>query len=683
MSQSGLLDSATPESQRMSRPRLDAWRDQLARRRTTDLLVVRNGRLVYEWHETGRHDSSRHGTASLAKALVGGMSLLLTLADERVDLDAPVAQWVPQWRDHPQKSLITLRHLATHSSGLEDAISPALGHMELAGWKEAFWRRDPDPFTIARDQVPLEFAPGTAYAYSNPGMAMLAYAVTAAFQGTEYPNLRSLLRERVMRLLGISDDDWSIGYGQTYDVDGLPLVANWGGGEYTARAAAAVGLLMMRQGTWDGHQITPPECVRTMLSGARTPEPNRVREPDMLVPGLCWWLNADGGWPELPRDAFLGAGAGHEILLCVPSLDLLLVRFGGWLGESTRFGASWPDVRSYLVSPLLDTLLPRTRTDRHHAPCPASPVIRNITFDPPSTIVRRAYDSDNWPLTWGDDGALYAAYGDGRGFQPFTERKLGLGFAKTVGSPTAFRGHNIRSQTGENLGMGAAGAKASGLLAVNNLLYMAVRNAHNAQLACSPDHGRTWTWADWRFTTSFGYPTFLNHGRGYRDAPDEYVYLYSHDGDSAYVPADGFVLARVPRESILDRAAFEFFVRRNAHGHPVWSPDIADRGPVFENPGRCARSSVSYNADLRRYLWWQNIPREGQVDTRFRGGFGIYDAPQPWGPWTTAYYTDEWDIGPGEMGSLPTLWMSAGGHVCYLVFSGHDYFSVRRLVIKT
>ena len=24
---------------------------------------------------------------------------------------------------------------------------------------------------------------------------------------------------------------------------------------------------------------------------------------------------------------------------------------------------------------------------------------------------------------------------------------------------------------------------------------------------------------------------------------------------------------------------------------------------------------------------------------QLRGGFGIYDAPEPWGPWTTAYYT--------------------------------------------
>jgi len=57
------------------------------------------------------------------------------------------------------------------------------------------------------------------------------------------------------------------------------------------------------------------------------------------------------------------------------------------------------------------------------------------------------------------------------------------------------------------------------------------------------------------------------------------------------------------------------------------------------------------NAGLKRYLWCQIGPGK---DTRFTGGFAIYDAPEPWGPWTTAFHTDAWDVGPGESSSLPT-----------------------------
>ena len=90
---------------------------------------------------------------------------------------------------------------------------------------------------------------------------------------------------------------------------------------------------------------------------------------------------------------------------------------------------------------------------------------------------------------------------------------------------------------------------------------------------------------------------------------------------------------------------------------------------------------MTYCAPLKRYLWWQHIPQppghRDRGDTRFEGGFGIYDAPNPWGPWTTAFFTEKWDVGPGEHGDFPAKWMSADGLTLHLVFSGEDSFSVR------
>jgi hypothetical protein len=103
-------------------------------------------------------------------------------------------------------------------------------------------------------------------------------------------------------------------------------------------------------------------------------------------------------------------------------------------------------------------------------------------------------------------------------------------------------------------------------------------------------------------------------------------------------------------------------------------------GPAEGFQGINVRSGISHNAGPGRYLWWQHRAEE-DVDTRFSGGFGIYDAPEPWGPWTTVYLCREWDTGSGEMGSFPTKWMSDDGRTCYLVFSENDYFSVRREIL--
>jgi len=32
-----------------------------------------------------------------------------------------------------------------------------------------------------------------------------------------------------MRPIGVPDAEWSVGYGETSEVEGLPLVASWGG----------------------------------------------------------------------------------------------------------------------------------------------------------------------------------------------------------------------------------------------------------------------------------------------------------------------------------------------------------------------------------------------------------------------------------------------------------------------
>ncbi len=691
--------TASPESQGMSHSRLDALRDTLAAKGTRALLVVRHDRIVYEWYAPGHGPSQRHYTASLAKALVGGMSLLLALNDGRINADDAAWKYIPAWRDDPDKSRITIRHLATHSSGIEDATTTDTEKLDQEGWKSAFWRmvwRDwnhdsvrnresgeqvregeySDSFSIAIHRAPLLFPPGTRYAYSNPGFAALAYAVTASLRGAPQPDIRTLLKERIMDPIGVAEDDWFIGYGRAYEVDGMKLYANWGGGEYTARAVARVGRLMLRRGEWEGCQLVSAVWADEVLGYAGTPLPDRPPGNPQPTSGLGWWTNCDGVWSSLPRDAFAGAGAGNQVLLVVPCRDLIVVRQGEQLGDESKGEGFWGGLEKYLFSPLMDAFLGQRPEDLARAPYPPSEVIWNVTFAPPSSIVRKAFDSDNWPITWADDDHLYTAYGDGRGFEPYTERKLGLGFAKIVGSPTDFHGVNIRSESGENLGYGARGAKASGLLMVDGILYMWARNTDNSQLAWSSDHGQTWTWSEWRFTTSFGHPTFLNFGKNYAGARDEYVYIYSHDADSAYSTARRMVLARVPKDQIADRDAYEFFRDLDTEGNPLWTRGIRQRGAVFSHVGGCYRSGISYNAGLGRYLWYQIVPGG---DTRFEGGFGLYDAPEPWGPWTTVYFTTEWDVGPGESGTFPTKWMSADGKTCYLVSSGNDYFAVRKV----
>jgi len=344
---------ASPESQEMSSRKLEAMRKVLEQRGTKTLLIVRNDRIVYEWYARGYSRSTKHYTASLAKALVGGMSLLVALNDGRIAVDDPAEKYVRQWKGDKTRQGITIRHLATHSSGIEDAEVPGMSHSEPGGWKTAFWKRDPDPFTIARDWAPMLFKPGKSYAYSNPGIAMLGYAVTASLKGAPQKDIKSLLRERIMKPIGAPDNEWSMGYGRAYEVDGLQLYATWGGGSYSPNAVARVGRLMLRKGNWEGRQLVDAKWVKEMTADAGTPVPFRGA-PEGPTPraGLCWWINSDRIIKNLPGDAFMGAGAGNQVLLVVPSLNLIVVRNGERLMENSF----WGGLEEYLFDPLIDAM---------------------------------------------------------------------------------------------------------------------------------------------------------------------------------------------------------------------------------------------------------------------------------------------------------------------------------------
>ena len=667
--------TATPHDLDLDAAALDAARETLAARATKALLVVRRGKIAYKWYAEGHGRDTQHYTASMAKALVGGVSLMLALNDGRMQIDDPARLYIPAWGDDETKALVTIRHLATHSSGVEDAEQDGLPHDELPGWKGAFWRQDPDPFTLARDHAPVVFAPGSQYAYSNPGMAMLSYCVTAAMGR----DIRTLLRERVMEPLGIADDAWSAGYGRTDQVDGLPLVGNWGGGGYTARATAAVGQWMLQRGEHDGRQLVAPEWVDRSVAYAGTPTPDRPPGNPQPTSGLGWWTNRDGVWPNAPRDAYAGAGAGNQVLLVVPSLDLVVVRNGGLMGSEADGVGFWGGLERYLFDPVI------TAVEDEPTPATHGPTVVGIDWAPKGDILRlakgvRGDGSDNWPIAWAPDDTLYTAYGDGYGFDPPVPSKLGLGFARIEGDPPNLTAENVRSDA-ENTGMGRRGRKASGLVSVAGALYMLARNAdddgHGSQLARSLDGARTWEWAQWRFE-EFGYPTFVDFGRDYTGVPEHlagFVYFVSHDGPGAYEPADSFVLGRAPLDRLMERASYEFFAG-HAGGSPSWSRDVSARRAVVTRPSRCLRSGISYSDALARYLWWQQIP-DGGEDTRFEGGMVVCEAPEPWGPWTVAYGTTEWDVGPGEHASSPTKWMDSSGATCRLVFSGDDNFAVR------
>jgi CubicO group peptidase (beta-lactamase class C family) len=636
-------ERATPEAAGLDAKFLDQARDYALTGQGSG-VVIRGGKLVYSWGDLDQLYDLKSSTKSF-----GSTALAVALMDGKLRLDQKAGDCLPGFGTPPPQNRltgwlgeITLFHLATQTAGFDKR-----------GGYEA-----------------LLFQPGEEWSYSDGGPNWLADCLTHVYKR----DLQELMFERVFEPIGIERKDlrWRDNQYRTHEMEGVARREFGSGIHADVEAMARLGWLWCSGGAWEGERLLPADYVekasRPLPELVKLPVRNAERYPEAAKHyGFLWWNNGDGTIKGVPRDAFWSWGLYDSLIVVIPSLDMVVARAGKSFAEEGWSGSGYAKLAPFF----------RPMVKATGSPYPRSPVIREMTWAPQETIVRKAKGGDNWPLTWTADGSLFAAYGDGWGFEPFIKPKLSLGFSKITGGPENFEGVNVRSDSGEQIGQGPKGKKASGMLMVDGVLYMAVRNAGNAQLAWSEDGGVTWTWSDWKFETSFGAPSFLNYGKNYAGARDEYVYLYSQDADSAYDGSDRLVLARVPKQRIRKKEAYEYFSGMEGNA-ARWSSDMGQRAGTLVNPGRVYRTSVSYDAGLKRYLACVILPED---DTRFAGGFSVFDAPEPWGPWTTVYYTEHWDVGPGETCHFPTKWMSADGKTVHMVFSGDDHFSVRKAAL--
>jgi hypothetical protein len=319
------------------------------------------------------------------------------------------------------------------------------------------------------------------------------------------------------------------------------------------------------------------------------------------------------------------------------------------------------------------------------SPYPPSPAISGISFDW-STHVRMANGSDNWPVTWAADDHQYTTWGDGGGFGGSNQDgRVSLGVARIEGSAGSYRGVNVWGGK-DALQPAQFTGKSYGIAAVDGSLYMwrcgdgSLATAYLFQrLYRSTNQGQSWQETGVEYTQSsfsgsrgFYCPTFLQYGKDYQGARDSYVYMYAPElkSSSWEVQKPGEItLMRVPRSGLSSRSQYEYFAGLDGGGSPVWTGDMNGRRPVFQDRENGVMTvSVSYNPGLGRYFLIT------EHTAGMRGNIGIYDAPEPWGPWTTVLF----ESGFGTPGidattffwNFSNKWLSADGRDFTMVFTG-------------
>ncbi|MEO6573669.1 MAG: serine hydrolase [Polyangiaceae bacterium] len=297
-----------PEAQGLDSSKLEAANDIAAADGSYCLLVIRHGVLVSERYWNGSTAASANPSWSIAKSYA---STLVGIAIDRGDLeslDESAADFVPEWKG-TEREAITLRNLVSMTSGLK--WSAFEDYVELA--------------TIAQDQTtfavtqPLADPPGSKWTYDNGGVQILERVFRSATGGTIEQYAEAHL--------------WSkIGAHATWGHDPSGNSTAYANVLTTCRDHARLGYLFLHGGQWAGTSVVSPGYVKTAI----TPSQNINR-----AYGLLWWLNGEAPaedammqkWigrmvPFAPTDLFAARGFGNQFIDVIPSLDLVVVRFG-------------------------------------------------------------------------------------------------------------------------------------------------------------------------------------------------------------------------------------------------------------------------------------------------------------------------------------------------------------------
>ena len=272
------------------------------------------------------------------------------------------------------------------------------------------------------------------------------------------------------------------------------------------------------------------------------------------------------------------------------------------------------------------------------------------------TTVRLGGNGDNWHMTWANDDRQYTALCDGRGWPQMPEYPDRTYNARVF----AIRGDMPRPTFAYLPGYPHLPCPSLpegniyygfGIIAIDGCLYHFMSTPNHlfrepeprfvgAKLVYSPDNGKTWKnqdgspmrWELWEERNrnnmvffyepgdAFSLLTVLQMGKNYQANRDGYVYVYAPDGNRPG-GMNRLNMFRVPKDRILHRQSYEYFVSGSDDGSARWSRNIEERGTVHAFPEGWVNTMV------HPYAWHPSVVYNSALGCYMMANWGMGCAP--------------------------------------------------------
>ncbi|MGY3454010.1 serine hydrolase domain-containing protein [Bradyrhizobium sp. USDA 4353] len=288
----------------------------LAATSTDAMIVLHDGRLVYEAYRNGMEPNSRHIAMSATKAVIGLLTEILA-ADGAIKLDRPITAYVPEVAISPYaaaraRDLLDMRVAVRFDPAQERRYSRSVG-----------WEPPGDPKTDIRSFLSRLSGPawpcGGGFTYHSANTDLLGWVIERATSA----KVQDLLSEKLWT--PIASDDAEL----TLDWDGFARSA--GGLCATARDLARLGQVVCLDGSSGSAKIFPSHIVQGLATGGDRKAWSSGQWGESFAP-ISRSMSYRSGWYTIDTDPdiLFAMGIHGQNLFVDRKNKIVMAKFSSW-----------------------------------------------------------------------------------------------------------------------------------------------------------------------------------------------------------------------------------------------------------------------------------------------------------------------------------------------------------------
>lgn len=296
------------------------WADSLAANYTDGLLILHQGKVVYETYSGCLDETAKHAAMSMTKSLTGLLAETL-VAEGQLDDNARIETLIPELKQSAFGSA-TVRQVMNMTTALDYSENYADPNADIWVYSKAASPlpkpadyTGPNGYFEYLQTVQTKGQHGEVFGYRTINSDALGWIISRVTG----KSVSQLLSEIIWSKMGAEQDAY-----MTVDAKGTPFAG--GGLSAGLRDLGRIGQLMLNKGELNGEQLIPRAAIESIQAGGN--KDVFAKAGYSTLPGgsykSMWWLfhNENG--------AYAARGVHGQTIYIDPTADMVIVRFSSF-----------------------------------------------------------------------------------------------------------------------------------------------------------------------------------------------------------------------------------------------------------------------------------------------------------------------------------------------------------------